>query len=132
MGGKSRQTPQKKKIFEILCAAPVPLTAEQVWDCAREQFPRLALTTVYRNMEALVAAGVVHATVFDDGAKRYALAERHQHFLTCVKCKRSVEIPACPFETLKEELARDTGFSISGHRMEFFGMCPACREKRDQ
>ena len=117
---KGRQTPQKKIILHLIQDSRLPLTAEQVFEQARGQFPNLALTTVYRNLEAFAAEGLVRASVYDDGVKRYELAERHRHYMTCVECKKSVEIPECPFEELKDKLAQETGFDISGHSMEFF------------
>lgn len=128
---KGRQTPQKRIILHLIQESGVPLTAEQVFERAREQAPSLALTTVYRNLEAFAAMGTVRASVYDDGVKRYELAERHRHYMTCVECKKSVEIPECPFEELKDKLVRETGFEISGHSMEFFGTCPECRHRHE-
>lgn len=129
---KGRQTPQKKIILHLIQNSRLPLTAEQVFEQARRQFPSLALTTVYRNLEAFAAEGLVHASVYDDGVKRYELAEHHRHYMTCVECKKSVEIPECPFEELKDKLAQETGFDISGHSMEFFGTCPECRRRHER
>jgi Fur family transcriptional regulator, peroxide stress response regulator len=33
------------------------------------------------------------------------------------------------FENLKNKLMEETGFTISSYRLDFFGLCPACREK---
>lgn len=126
---KGRQTPQKKCILQVVHDSPVLLTAEQVFERARVEFPNLALTTVYRNLEAFATAGIVRAVGGDDGIRRYELASRHRHYMTCVECKKSVEIPECPFEELKDKLAAETGFDISGHSMEFFGTCPECRRR---
>lgn len=126
---RERQTPQKRLILKIIQDSRTPLTAEQVYEQARESFPSLALTTVYRNLESYSQGGLLHASVYDDGVKRYELAARHRHYMTCVECKKSVEIPECPFEELKDKLAAETGFSISGHSMEFFGTCPECRRR---
>lgn len=129
---KGRQTPQKKCILQIIQQSSMPLTAEQVFEQARTGFQSLALTTVYRNLEAFAADGIVRASVYDDGIKRYELAARHRHYMTCVECKKSVELPECPFEELKDKLAAETGFSISGHSMEFFGTCPECRRRHEE
>ena len=129
---RGRQTPQKRTILKIIQESRTPLTAEQVYERARESFPNLALTTVYRNLESFSLRGLTHASVYDDGVKRYELAARHRHYMTCVECKKSVEIPECPFEELKDRLSAETGFSISGHSMEFFGTCPECRSRREK
>lgn len=121
-----RQTPQRRAVLSAVSAAQSPLTAEQIFSLAAQAFPRLALTTVYRSLEAYVDAGLVRRSIYDDGISRYEIAAEHRHFLTCTVCKRSVPLSVCPFEQLEEQLVRETGFQISGHKMEFFGLCPSC------
>lgn len=131
MERQHRQTPQRKEILRILSESETPVTAEQVHAVAANSFPRLALTTVYRALEALVAQSVAERSIYDDGVARYRVAATHRHFLTCVDCNRAVPLSACPFEQLKDELARETGFAISSHKMEFYGYCPECRKKHE-
>lgn len=121
-----RQTPQRRAILSMVSAAQAPLSAEQIFDAVVQSFPRLALTTVYRSLDAYAEAGLVRRSIYDDGIARYEIAAEHRHFLTCTACKKSVPLSVCPFEQLEEQLVRETGFQISGHKMEFFGLCPAC------
>lgn len=126
-----RQTPQRKKILSVVQESEAPLTAEQVYEKSIVEFPKLALTTVYRSLEAFAEEGVLSRSIHSDGVAHYQLSERHRHYLTCVECKKSVPLPGCPFEQLEEELVKETGFSISEHRMEFFGKCPNCQKKSE-
>lgn len=127
-----RQTPQRRAILSVVSAASSPLTAEQVYGAVTEAFPHLALTTVYRGLDAYVDAGLVRRSIYDDGVARYEIAAEHRHFLTCARCKKSVPLSVCPFEQLEEQLVRETGFQISGHKMEFFGLCPDCAERNER
>ncbi len=127
-----RQTPQRRAVLAAVSAAKAPLTAEQVYSAAVCAFPHLALTTVYRSLDAYVEAGLMRRSIYDDGIARYEIAAEHRHFLTCTICKKSVPLSVCPFEQLEEQLVRETGFQISGHRMEFFGVCPECAGKQAQ
>lgn len=56
-----RQTPQRRAILSAVSAAQSPLTAEQVHTEVCSAFPRLALTTVYRSLDAYVDAGLCGA-----------------------------------------------------------------------
>lgn len=125
-----RQTPQRKKILSVVRGSDIPLTAEQVYEKSLGDFPKLALTTVYRSLEAFSEDGILSRSMNDDGVAQYRLSEGHRHYLTCIECKKTVPIHGCPFEQLEEQLVRETGFSISEHRMEFFGKCPACQKKK--
>lgn len=124
-----RQTPQRKKILAVVQESDIPLTAEQVYELSLGDFPKLALTTVYRSLEAFAEDGILSRSMNDDGVARYILSEGHRHYLTCIECKKTVPLHGCPFEQLEEQLVRETGFSISEHRMEFFGKCPNCQKK---
>lgn len=127
-----RQTPQRRAILSAVSAAQAPQTAEQIFDAVANAFPRLALTTVYRSLDAYAEAGLIRRSIYDDGVARYEIAAEHRHFLTCTDCKKSVPLSVCPFEQLEEQLVRETGFQISGHKMEFFGLCPACAHSAAQ
>ncbi len=131
MAGKStRRTPQRECIMEVLRQGQAALSAEEIWQAARKQFPNLALTTVYRNLENLTAQGLARRSMFSDGVTRFDLAPRsHGHSLICLGCNRSIPLPDCPLHALEQELMRDTGFTIQDHRLEIYGYCPECRKK---
>ena len=78
--------------------------------------------------------GLVQRTVGDDGVAYYALPEehRHQHQLTCSRCGASVPVEGCPVEALASRLAVTTGFQITGHRLELYGLCPKCAESKEE
>ena len=127
----TRHTPQRQCIIDILARHRGALSAEEILRMARESFPRMALTTVYRNLESLAAAGTVHGDRFSDGVMHYHLSQpTHGHALICLGCRKSIPLPACPLHALEQELMRDTGFTIEDHRLEIYGYCAECRHAR--
>lgn len=125
----SRQTVQRKLILEILSQAEKPLTAEEIYALAHQQRPKIALTTVYRNLEMLEEKGVLIRNIYQDGVARFEITAEHRHYLICINCNKAVPLSHCPFEHLERELSRETGFAIAEHRLEIFGYCPECRKK---
>ena len=62
-----------------------------------------------------------------DGSLLYQLRDsRHRHYLICTRCGSSVPIPGCPLEGLERSLGAKTGFAITGHNLELYGLCPQC------
>ncbi len=53
----------------------------------------------------------------------------HKHYLVCLGCKRIVAINGCPLEDYEKTLAKETNYSIEGHKLDIYGYCPECREK---
>lgn len=129
MGG-TRVTRQKQLIFDILEAADTPLTAGQVFARASAEQPSLAKSTVYRNLEAMLARGELEQGLLENGERYYELAaaHRHRHYMVCKSCNRMLDLPACPLEALEQELSEEAGFEVTGHVLQIYGYCRDCRQ----
>ena len=132
MAGKPRVTKQKQLIMAILKASAVPLTAGEIYERACRQQPTLAKSTVYRNLEAMLARGEVINGRLDDGESYYAPAGEHghRHFMICRGCHRMLDLPECPLGDLERRLAQTEGFTVTEHVVQLYGYCRACEEKR--
>ena len=125
-----RRTKQRDFILKTLQGNHEPLTAEEIFFRAQGVI-HMNLSTVYRSLAALSAAGEIIKSVHSDGCARYlAAAHSHAHMLTCVKCHRSVELDVCPLDQIDRSIFERTGFTITGHHLSFTGICPACAEKK--
>lgn len=89
------------------------------------------LATVYRSMRILEEAQLVSRIDLGDGVARYELVREgghsHHHHLICTQCSEVVEIGECFTRELEEGVARRHGFRGVTHRLDFFGICPACQ-----
>lgn len=123
-----RLTRQRKVILAILDAADAPLTAEEIAENPAARSARMALSTIYRNLERLCAMDVVNQFRFQDGIARYERHNRqHHHYLICTACQACLVIDDCPMQQLQQELEASTGFQITGHHLNLYGLCPRCR-----
>jgi Fur family peroxide stress response transcriptional regulator len=48
---------------------------------------------------------------------------------TCIRCGRSLDVNIDANNNLEQQTASATGFVITGHRLEFYGLCPSCAGK---
>jgi Fur family ferric uptake transcriptional regulator len=88
------------------------------------------LATVYRAIRMLERIGMVKRFDFGDGIARYELERHpgaHHHHLICVDCAKVVEIDECFPKELERRIATGNGFTGVSHKLEFFGVCPACQ-----
>lgn len=126
-----RLTDARRVVLEVVRATDSHPTAETVHRMVRRRLPRVSLGTVYRNLRLLVAEGLVkelpgpHAR-FDGNTSE------HHHF-TCLRCGRIVDVDAPLTEphsrALCSRVAARAGFSVTHHRIEFYGCCAACRKR---
>lgn len=86
-------------------------------------------TTVYREIAFLLREGLIVEIRFQDRKKRYEVAEQdHHHHVVCTSCD-SVEDVEIEDDLEKQErvIARQKGFKILSHSLEFFGLCESCQ-----
>jgi len=94
------------------------------------QVPGVGRATVFRTMKLLSEMGMLCRVLLEDGSLRYRVSHRqgHHHHLVCVSCASVQELDACITTDMLGDLARNTGYEIEGHWLEFFGRCAACRD----
>ncbi|MFP3913502.1 MAG: Fur family transcriptional regulator [Actinomycetota bacterium] len=91
-----RVTAPRRAICAVLSDQPrLHLSALEVQGRAEEELGRpIDLSTVYRTVDALQEAGVVHHVHLGQGASVIHLTEEgHHHHLVCDTCGRTVDLP---------------------------------------
>jgi len=122
-----RMTPQRKVILEELRRVNTHPSADEIYALVRRRLPRISLATVYRNLEILAAAGQIQKLEPGGMLKRFdGVTENHYH-IRCIRCGRVVDAPIDFDPAIDRKLADDLDFDIIGHRLEFIGVCSACR-----
>lgn len=127
-----KNTKQRNLIFEILKQEKKPLTAEEIFLKSRELDDTLSLSTVYRALNTFVSKEiVVKLALAEDNVSVFELNKiNHEHYLLCVKCHKAIEIGHCPLRLYENSLEESTDFDIIGHKLEIYGYCPECRDKK--
>jgi len=127
--GELKLTRPRRAVIAALQAQRRPLAIKEIFSGFRPGVCDLA--SVYRSIRALEAAGVVKAFAFGDGVERYELIaegdDGHHHHLICNRCRSVTEISECELREIDLRLAASKGFRAVTHRLEFFGICPACQ-----
>jgi Fur family ferric uptake transcriptional regulator len=125
-----RKTKQRQVIMEELMKLRTHPSADELYGRVKRRLPRISLGTVYRNLDILSREGVIHRLDGAGSPKRFdgELGE-HQH-IRCIRCGRVDDVPAAAVPTeCDREIVKDTGYRVIGRRVEFLGVCPACRKK---
>uniref|UniRef100_I2Q684 Fe2+/Zn2+ uptake regulation protein n=1 Tax=Desulfovibrio sp. U5L TaxID=596152 RepID=I2Q684_9BACT len=128
-----RLSPQRLEIMRELVASPDHPTAEALHRRLLPRFPDLSLATVYKAIAVLKACGEILELQFSDRDNRYDAARPtpHPHCI-CQACGAIADPPAPGVEALAQALAEATGYAITSHRLDFYGLCPACRRDREK
>ena len=119
-----RVSTARRLVLEALDAAERPLTAEEIAARGHD------LGSVYRNLEALEAIGVVHHVHLGHAAGRYELRGRTAGWASCEGCGRSTPLTACQIEAIRAAVRRMTGFDAHFSHFPIAGRCPDCDHER--
>lgn len=132
-------TNQRMLVLEIMAAHPGEhLTAEEIFDLARQTYPEIGLATVYRTVQVLVDLSVIDKVSFDDGFARYELggfeseSRHHHHHAICSQCGKVFSFQGDLLDTLEQALLDKSGFLVTDHEVKLYGLCRECREAMEE
>jgi len=127
-GHDFRITPQRLAVLNVLAASDGHPSVERIYDMVRVQFPTTSIATIYKTVALLKQENEVLEISFPDGSNRYDGNKPYPHpHLICMRCKKIIDPDLSSLEDLAKEVARETGFQIATHRVDFFGLCRECQ-----
>jgi len=125
-----RLTPQRMAILKILAYSEDHPTVDEIHHQVKARFPTTSIATVYKTVALLKEIDEVLELGFPDGSNRYDGNRPYPHpHAVCTRCKKIMDPEISSVEELSEEMKKKTGYTISFHRLDFFGLCPECQEK---
>jgi Fur family ferric uptake transcriptional regulator len=125
-----RVTRPRRVVVEAVQRTTRAFTADELLHDLDRERSGVGRATVFRTLDLLVQHGQLDRLHRPDGCHTYVLSQggdRHHHHLICSDCGAVVEFEDCTVAPLLEDLGRRTDFQISGHWLEVFGRCSACR-----
>lgn len=124
-----RLTQPRLAVVEALEAGPHHMSPSEIHDRAKEIYPSVGLTTVYRTLDLLTELGVLRTTYMGDANQRFhCTTDGHHDHLVCRNCGSVVEVQECYLDTVVDTIEQATGFQIDGHFLELYGKCVECRD----
>lgn len=123
-----RLTGARRAVAETMAASVRALTPIEVYDMARKKYRALGLVTVYRTLEKLEELHLIQRVHQPMGCQAFISAgEGHQHLLLCQNCGQVAFFEGDDLDVLTKSIAKKTGYQISEHWLQLFGLCANCR-----
>lgn len=127
-GSGVRFTPQRQAILEFLLETKTHPTAEDIFQHVKAKFPGVSLGTIYNTLNMLKEHGHILELSYGDMSSRFDGNAKNHYHLVCLNCGRVLDYER-PLLELEEEVLQETGFRVSSHRLEFYGLCPDCKKQ---
>lgn len=126
--GKLRMTTQRQVIMEELKNVKSHPTAGELCSMVRRRLPRISLGTVYRNLDILSRAGMLQKLDVAGQEMRFDGNTMNHYHLRCLQCGRVFDVDMDLLADVEDQVARESGFQVLGHRLEFVGRCETCQK----
>ena len=87
---------------------------------------------VKETLDLMCNLGFAQKRIFDNGAELYEhlhIGSHHDHII-CTICGKITEFENRELEKLQVQIAKSNGFHMLNHRMDLYGICNSCLDKR--
>ncbi len=122
-------TPQRLAIMRQLAESEDHPGADGIWARLKRRFPGISQATVYRTIQLVKSLGEACEIAFADGGSRYDGRRPHPHpHVVCTGCGCILDPDLPGLEEVTREAAAASGYQIMTFRIDFFGLCPDCKQ----
>ncbi len=106
------------------------VTIRRLYGLLNRNGRRTPLGTIYRTMRVLCDVGFAQARSFGNETQydNMSVKDDHDH-LICTHCGHIVEFEEPTMEGLRQEIAKENGFSLTARNVELYGICLSCQGK---
>ena len=132
----SYNTRQREVILEHISAMPgAHFTVRDICQCLKEKGSPIGTTTVYRQLERMVAEGLVSKYIVDSntpacfeytGPSHVRIREEVCFHCKCEVCGRLIHMHCDELEGIREHMLKHHSFSLNPLRTVFYGLCSDC------
>ena len=123
-----KMTPQRLMILRALRHAGGHVSAAQIAEQVRDEYPFVDVSTVYRTLDVLKRMRLATSTDMGGGDVVFEWApEEPHHHLICSACGHVEEIGHHYLDTLESGVRSDFGFAPDMHHFAIFGLCRDCQ-----
>lgn len=133
-------TTQRLLVLNVLAQSrDSHLTAEEIYDLVKVDYPEIGLATVYRTIQLLWELNLIDRVNLDDGYARYEMgamdgteSKHHHHHLICLSCGQVFSFEGDLLENLEKKIEEARGFQVVDHEVKLYGYCEECKIRAEQ
>ncbi|MEL6493849.1 MAG: Fur family transcriptional regulator [Cyanobacteria bacterium J06623_7] len=115
-----RVSRQRRYVLELLWNNENHLSAREIYNLLNQEGKEIGHTSVYQNLEALSAGGIIECLERSDGRLYGNISDSHSH-VNCLDTQQIIDLQIeLPAEII-EQIEAQTGVSIVDYRIDFFG-----------
>ena len=106
------------------------MTSAEILEAVAGRDATIGRASVFRTLDLLTRLAIIRPTyTAGSSTPTYVLMpDGHHHHIVCVQCHQTIEFQDCGLGVLGERLEHEFGIKLTGHLLEFYGVCTDCNE----
>ncbi len=127
-----RNTIQKELVRRAVFEMKRHVTADEVYEFIKRNYPTIGKGTVYRNLGILADEGSIRRVEVPDGPDRFDFTLPDHYHVRCVRCGEVSDVDMEVLPDLTERIRDAHGMEFISYDILFKGICPSCRAAQGQ
>lgn len=115
-----RVSRQRRYILELLWEKQEHLSARDIYNLLNQEGKEIGHTSVYQNLEALSAKGIIECLEKSDGRLYGNISDAHSH-VNCLDTNKIIDVRVELPPDLIAQIESQTGVKITDYRIDFYG-----------
>lgn len=122
-------TQARLTVLQVLEDSGGHITSAEVLTRVSALDASIGRASVFRTLDLFTTLLIIRPTYIDSSmTPTYVLMpEGHHHHVVCVKCSRVIEFDDCCLSEMAAELEARLHVKLTGHLVEFYGLCDNCQ-----
>jgi Fur family transcriptional regulator, ferric uptake regulator len=126
-----RLTEPRRVVAGLIVGREGHFTAAELVDEARQVNPGIGRATVFRAIDLFSSLGLLERVDLPAGDHAYVACDSvHHHHAICTKCGRAQDVADAGLGDVLAEIGAHSGFTVTAHRLEIFGICGVCAAEK--
>ena len=126
-----RRTQSRRKLADLIAAKRRYFSAAELEEEVAQAAPDIGRATLFRLLATLIQQEVLSRVTLPTGEQGYVVCNdprAHHHHAICTQCGKVVPVGTCGVDVRAKAVEKETSFRVTGHRLEYFGICAECSE----
>jgi Fur family transcriptional regulator, ferric uptake regulator len=115
-------------VLEVIEDGGGHMTSTEILDRVNDADSTIGRASVFRALDLFTRLSIIRPTYIESSiTPTYVmLPGGHHHHIICTNCNRVIEFEDCGLSALENHLESELGVQLSGHLLEFYGLCDRC------
>lgn len=124
-------TSARLTVLRVIENAGGHLTSTEILNQVTLVDASIGRASVFRSLELFTRLSIIRPTFIESSmSPTYVLLpDGHHHHIICTNCNQVIEFENCGLNKLAQELERSLNVQLSGHLLEFYGLCADCKTR---